>query len=202
MSPSKEASTMHLSIVDQNAARCYVSTVLLFPFPDDRICDEAVGALADGIWVTLKTFPFLTGSIGPVEPETGRLSLQYSRELPPDALNAGLFASSKLSYPDQFDKTYAELKEAGMPMDALRPETVCPDFLRDYPGVPPLGEGLIQPFDRPVPVLATQAIFIRGGLLLSIYIHHSVVDCAGMNNFWRHIAMNVRERTSPHIPRE
>lgn len=164
------------------------------------MCDAAVGALADGIWVTLKTFPFLAGTVGPADPETGRISLRYPRKLPPDALNAGLFAYSKLSYPDEFDKTYAELKKAGMPMEALRPEAVCPHFLRNYPGVPPLGEGLTRPFDRPVPVSATQAIFIPGGLLLSIYIHHSVVDCAGLNNFWRHLALNVRERTCPHFP--
>jgi hypothetical protein len=98
-----------------------------------------------------------------------------------------------LTYPDEFAHSYQHLKYAGMPPSCLKAETFCPDILRGHPGISPFAEGLM-PLDHAVPVLAVQAFHIYGGLVLSLYVHHNVADCSGINEFWKHYAESVRHR--------
>jgi hypothetical protein len=182
--------TLHLSVVDQNAARCYIQTLQIFPFPDDSQFDNAVSVLAQALWITLTKFPFLAGNLGPVDPETGRLALRYPTQIC-DVEKSGLFTSKRLSYPDEYAHTYANLKKAGMPPSCFTGETFCPDLLRSLPGIPPFAEG-VMPFKHEAPVLAVQVFLINGGLVLSVYVHHNVADCSGVNNFWKNYAESVR----------
>lgn len=184
--------TLHLSVVDQNAARCYIQTLQIFPFPDDSQFDNAVSALAQALWVTLTKFPFLAGTIGPVDPGTGKLTLRYPTQIC-DVVEAGLFTSRRLSYPDEYAHTYANLKKAGMPPSCFTGETFCPDLLRGHPGIPLFAEGVMR-FQHEAPVLAVQVFLIKGGLVLSVYVNHSVADCSGVNNFWKNYAESVRLR--------
>jgi hypothetical protein len=191
--------TLHLSVVDQNAARCYIQTLQIFPFPEDSHFETAVLVLAQALWVTLTKFPFFAGTLGPLDPETGKLTLRYPTEIC-DIEKAGLFSCKKLTYPDEYAHTYAHLKRAGMPPSCFTGETFCPDILRTHPGIPPFAEGCM-PFEHEAPVLAVQVFLIHGGLVLSIYVHHNVVDCSGMNNFWKHYAESVRHRRGFDSPR-
>lgn len=43
-----------------------------------------------------------------------------------------------------------------------------------------------------MPVLATQATFVRGGLVLSIWIHHSIADGTGWGRIFEVWAKNMR----------
>ncbi|KAF2278060.1 uncharacterized protein EI97DRAFT_282490 [Westerdykella ornata] len=180
-----EEETLHLSVLDQNAARCYIQTLQIFPFPDDSQIQNAVDTLAKALRNTLTALPFLAGTIGPADAETGKLSLKYPTS-DYDVLEAGLFASKILDHP----YTYTQLKRMGMPPSAFTGKVFCPDVLRDRPGIPPYAEGLTSNQEA-LPVLAVQACFLTGGLVLSIYLHHSVVDCSGVCAFWRQFASNV-----------
>lgn len=186
--------TLHLSVMDQNSSRCYIQTLQIFPFPDASQAEAAVVTLADALVVTLEKLPFLAGTVGPADDETGKLSLRYPTEIP-DVHNTGLFASKKLD-PDEFPHTYADLKEAGMPPSTFTGDMFCPYALRGRAGIPRYAEGVMDFKKCVVPVLAVQAFFFRGGLVLSCYVHHNVVDCSGMSNFWKHFADSVNQRRS------
>src|SRR5699024_1609614 len=69
-----------------------------------------------------------------------------------------------------FGWTYQRLKEAGFPAKAF----VDPSFTVPYQ----LVEG-----GPGIPVLEVHARVIEGGLLLCIYLHHSISDGRGMTNF-------------------
>jgi hypothetical protein len=180
---------LHLSVKDQNSARCYTQTLQIFPFPDEHHIDTAVQTLSEALRFTLAKFPFLAGTIGPADTEdTGRLSLRYPTE-GVDLQRTGLFASRKLSGNEY---TYAQLKEAGMPPSAFQGSDFCPDVLRNRkPAIPDNAEG-IMPCTHQTPVLAVQAFFIPGGLVLSIYVQHSVLDCCGISTLWKNFAENVQ----------
>jgi hypothetical protein len=183
---------LHLSVLDQNGARVYNHTLLLFPFPNDSEIEIAIEALANGLQYTVAKLPFLAGKIYPPDPKTGRLSLRYLHEVP-DLIDARVFATKKLTYPDEYAHKYADLASEGMPPKYLPGEIFCPDVLRNCSGIPQYAEGVFEVTD-PVPVLAVQAFFISGGLVLSIYNHHSVMDGSGRNQIMKHFADAVFHR--------
>jgi chloramphenicol O-acetyltransferase len=41
------------------------------------------------------------------------------------------------------------------------------------------------------PAMRVHVYFITGGLVLSIYVHHAVMDCSGISHFWESFARNV-----------
>jgi hypothetical protein len=78
-----------------------------------------------------------------------------------------------------------------MPPSALKSEMFVPEDLANYPGIPRDGEGKVD-FDKSdAPAMRVQAFFIPGGLVLSMYMHHSVFDFAGVTLFWETFAGNV-----------
>jgi hypothetical protein len=189
------AKTLHLSVTDQNAARCFISTLQVFPFPDDINIEAAVKALAEGLRVTLQTLPFLAGTVGPADPITGKLSVSYPTKIP-DLHDVGLFRFEKLTRPRGYPHTYEQLKAGGMPPSAFPGRIFCPEVLRDKTirGIPQYAEGLIA-CKEIAPILAVQAFFFSGGMVLSCYLHHNVVDFQGVSTFWQHFAYNVRRQT-------
>jgi len=50
-----------------------------------------------------------------------------------------------------------------------------------------------------LPVLALQACFIEGGLVLSFYFHHSVMDGGGFSAFAAKLAENICDSKNPHL---
>jgi hypothetical protein len=188
---------LHLSVVDQNTVRVYIQLFLIFPFPDPKQVDSAVRALADGLQVTLKSFPFLAGTLRLADSKSGKLSLTYPAEIP-DVLSSGLLKSKLLP---RFPHTYEQLKRDGMPPSAITSQVFCPEDLHNFSGIPFDGEGIVDFEKSDAPVMRIHAFFIEGGLVLGLYTHHSVMDFSGMNNFWEHYAHNVRGLSSPSSTR-
>lgn len=181
--------TLHLSVLDQNIARVYTQILHIFPFPDGSQSEDATRALETGLQATLSSFPFLAGTIQPADPETGKLSLQYSTDVP-NVRTARLFSFSSIPLSKEYPHTYEQLRRDGMPQSAFTGANFCPNVLRNRPGIPKDAEGIMDS-KHPVPALAVEAFFIAGGLVLSTYFHHSVCDGSGKNEFWKHFAANV-----------
>ena len=180
---------LHLSFVDQNIVRVYTQLFLLFPFPDAGQSAAATQSLADGLQVTLRKFPFLAGMVRLADAQSGKLSLVYPAETP-DVQKSSILAAKTLSF-KEFSHTYGKLKKMGMPPSAITGKIFCPDNLRRYPSVPPDGNGIVDHTKKEAPAMNIQVVYIPGGLVLGIYMHHAVMDFPGMNTFWEHWASNV-----------
>lgn len=171
--------TLHLSALDQRTVRVYTQTLLVFPFPDGNQAENALAALSNGLRKTLTQFPFLAGTLSLVN-ESGKLLLTYPTEIP-DLSESGIFASKSIALCDDFNHTYEQLRRDGMPPSVFDPEIFRPVDLLKFAGVPPTGEGVVT-FERSnAPVMRAQAVFIPGGLVLSMYFHHTVADCSGIS---------------------
>lgn len=83
----------------------------------------------------------------------------------------------------EFPHSYADLAIAGMPPMALIGDAFTP--LADAPETPNAGS----------PVLVVQATFISGGVIVAIYLHHSVAGPAGLGSLMR--CMSVSEEVLP-----
>ncbi|KAF1975963.1 trichothecene 3-O-acetyltransferas-like protein [Bimuria novae-zelandiae CBS 107.79] len=188
----EEETTLHLSAVDQNVVRVYTQVFLTFPFPNATQRDVAEEALRKGLHATLQNFPFLAGKLSLADDHSGKLVLTYPTKLP-DIETSDIFAVEE----DNKFRSYSSLKEDGMPPDAFLGSRLRPADFTKYPGISADGEGIVN-FDNgnEAPVMRVQAVFISGGLILSMYVHHAVMDCAGINVFWNCFAENISALTS------
>ncbi|KAF1993755.1 hypothetical protein P154DRAFT_449360 [Amniculicola lignicola CBS 123094] len=186
--------SLYLSELDQRAPRTYVRKLLIFPFTE-ATTEDAISALGSGLHMTFEQLPYLAGHLGPVDTQTGRLPLTYPKEIT-NVQDSGVFSYTMISDP-KYD--YERLKSLGMPLSMFRGEVVCPHILRGNDGIEPrIAEGHQKLHGTSTPVTGVQACFIPGGLILSVYIHHSVLDGAGMDSFLKLYAENVRSlRYSP-----
>ncbi|KZM24373.1 uncharacterized protein EKO05_0007154 [Ascochyta rabiei] len=188
--PAEDVKSFHLSFLDQNAVRVYTQTLCIFPFPDQNHAETAIRALDDGLRLTLQKFPFLAGILSLAGDGSGRLQLQYPVDVTDRGMTKGLFAAKQI-LSDDFPHPYETLKKAGMPPSAFKSATFLPDDFANWEGVPATGEGLCDFEISDVPVMRIQACFIPGGLVLSVYVHHSVLDFHGISTFWECFAANV-----------
>jgi hypothetical protein len=90
-----------------------------------------------------------------------------------------------------FPHTYEQLRRDGMPSSAFHADMFVPDDFKDFAGIPEFGEGQVDFTKSDAPAMRLQACFIPGGLVLSMYIHHSILDCSGVTTFWSAFAANV-----------
>lgn len=141
--------------------------------------------------LTLNKFPFLAGTLTLADRKAGKLALNYSTDITSEQLNR-VFRSKQIPYHEtDFPHTYEQLKRDGMPPSALRSAMFVPEDLANYAGIPRDGEGKVD-FDKSdAPAMRTQAFFIPGGLVLSMYMHHSVFDFSGVTLFWQTFSENV-----------
>jgi hypothetical protein len=103
-----------------------------------------------------------------------------------------LLRSKQIHYDDKtFPYTYEQLRQDGMPSSAFHAAMFVPDDFVDFPGIPEFGEGQVDFTKSDAPAMRVQACFIPGGLVLSMYIHHSVLDCSGVSTFWTVFSANV-----------
>jgi hypothetical protein len=123
--------------------------------------------------------------------ETGRLALHHPFEITDDDMSK-LFRSKQVPFHEtDFPYTYEQLRREGMPPSAFHAAMFVPDDFVSFAGIPEFGEGQVNFKESDAPVLRVQACFIPGGLVLSQYIHHSVLDCSGITTFWTVFSANV-----------
>ncbi|KAF2491211.1 hypothetical protein BU16DRAFT_621819 [Lophium mytilinum] len=186
--PDVGVTSLYLSTIDQTMFRSYVRIAMLFPFPDADKSQLAIKALKEGLQATIKHWPYLAGTTGPVDETTGRFSLLYSDNVR-DVKEFGVFASSHLTDPQL---SYARLNDQGFPPSMIRVEDWVPESLRNRKGIAsPVAEGRLE-MTHSIPVLAMQAFFVEGGLVLSFYSHHGVIDGGGFSAFATRLAQNIR----------
>lgn len=78
----------------------------------------------------------------------------------------------------EFSATFSELTHEGMPASVFVDTALTP--LPDMP----------DPANGSNPVFAIQANFIDGGVLVALYLHHSVVDIVGAASVIRHLSIS------------
>ncbi|KAJ4354466.1 uncharacterized protein N0V89_006203 [Didymosphaeria variabile] len=165
-----------------------------------EIADDAVGALKAGFAATIRQLPFLAGTIRLSDAETGRLAIQYP-ESPFDELIDQIFTIS-YGQAGNPDLEYTKMEKDGFPPLPMWRDVFCPSLLRNHPGLDDeYAAGLISfKKELPVPVLAAQATFVRGGLVLSVYSQHNAIDGSGTAKLYKIWSNHTRLRGSMTIP--
>lgn len=162
----------------------------IFKFPDQTEAEAAIKALTDGLRLTLRRFPFLAGTLSLIDQEAGKLGLNYPTQITDEDLHK-LLQHKQIPCDEKFPYTYEQLRRDGMPSSAFHAAMFVPDDFVDFPGIPEFGEGQVDFNVSDAPVMRLQACFIPGGLVLSMYIHHSVLDFSGNATFWTAFSANV-----------
>jgi trichothecene 3-O-acetyltransferase len=181
----------NLSFLDQTMLRVYVRHLHIFQISDSEKTKNAVRALRKGLLATLQEIPIIGGSVSPTTQAEGSLVLQYpesiSDKLVEQLLSVVFHPTEKHSY------SFQHLEAEGFSPYQLPGDMFCPELLRNNPGLDdPYAEGIISfSKNKTVPVLAAQANFISGGLVLSVYTNHSVMDGIGIAQFYRVWASHV-----------
>ncbi len=158
---------------DQTSLRSYMRVALCFAFDDTRRAD-AVSHLRLSLARLARQRPDFAGrlEVGPLGARQGIVFLRTSPdgEIPLCAVDI----SRDFAYP-----SYAELRAADFPPSAFVHERFA------APG--PLAEGC-----RPTPVAVLTAFFIRGGLLISVFLSHSIGDGECLRMFLESVAGQTR----------
>jgi len=185
-----ESSMLELSRLDQTVLRVYVRQLLIFPFPVPNSRKDAQIVLAAGFLATLRQFPFLAGTVEVANSETGLLRVQYPENVDEESVKQ-ILTTNELDL-DTLD--YDTLREAGFPPSSLPADSLCPTILISHPGMDDQYAEVLTTFSKgkPIPIFAAQLNFIRGGLILSAYTHHSVVDGTGIAKIYQVWSINTR----------
>ena len=170
--------TKRLSIVDQTLCRHYVRVCLCFPFSSSGDQVTATRQIKTGLLATLRQAPYLAGSIrfDPSCPSSRAVLLTYPDTV--DDINEPVFSVKRHESPE--DAVYDDLVEKGVHPAQL----LGSDFGPGLPDSPDL--------NVPSPPLGVCVNFIRGGLIITIYSQHSVIDGRGLGYFIDDFASNVR----------
>lgn len=189
-----------LSILDQTMFRLYVRHLMFFEFPDPGNYEDAVNALQVGFAITLRQIPFLAGDVRLSDPEMGRVALQYPSVIS-DELLAERFTSNR-NHIGNPELNYSNMEKAGFPPIPTWRDVFCPELLRSHPGHDDeFAEGPISfKKGQSVPVLAAQATLIRGGLVMSVYSHHSVIDGTGIAKVYQIWSSHTKRHNLMPIP--
>ncbi|UNI17049.1 Omega-hydroxypalmitate O-feruloyl transferase [Purpureocillium takamizusanense] len=157
--------TRQLDSWNQAAMRSYVRQVFCFPFCGgaDSLGVEMLRLhLASALAMASKRFPDYAARVFLEPGSAGKVSIGRTSA---DQVSLRVMDQRTL-----FGWTYQQLKMAGFPAKAF----VDPSFTVPYR----LLEG-----GPGIPVLEIHARVIEGGLLLCVYLHHSITDGMGMTNF-------------------
>lgn len=93
---------------------------------------------------------------------------------------------------------YTVMKRAGFPPAMLPSSAFCPFHLRSHPGLEhPDANAIVANAGTgfALPMLCAQATFIPGGLVLGVYVHHSIIDGSGINRLLDEWSRGVNQRS-------
>lgn len=165
--------TTRLSLLDQIMPR--VNTRLVCCIPLQSSNTEAQIAISTnlekGLHETLKQIPFLGGIIGEDQDGSDKVHITPGPGV--------LFRTRDLTDDTSFN--YQNLRDKHFPLSSFDGEVLIPVGMMPSGSMPP--------------VMAAQASFVLGGLLLAVGIHHSIMDAAGLGTLLRTWAVNVRVST-------
>lgn len=165
--------TIPLSALDQAMSQLYGRHFVCFPYDDNRDKGQTVSILKEGLLRTMMSLPFLAAEVVPAEgPKKGWVELKSGRDIE--------FIVKDLADSPIWTKSYAELDVQKMPISELDGDILAPCGIWPTPG-------------SRAPVIAIQANFIKGGLILCLCPHHSVLDAVAFGTLWRIWAQNCRD---------
>ncbi|KAK8079051.1 hypothetical protein PG994_002858 [Apiospora phragmitis] len=164
-----------LHIVNQVAPREYVNFTLCFPFENDR-AQEAVAHLQQCVDACIQQNPHLAGALR-VQNTPQRNTLAYVHAPPGGQHRVGVQQLRPTSF------SSARGSRTAFTYDELRAGGFSPGLFFDDVFVPAGNPAIVDgdgdgdgEGEGSVPVMRVHAIFIPGGLLLGVFIHHAMSD--------------------------
>ncbi|KAI1652529.1 hypothetical protein F4813DRAFT_383948 [Daldinia decipiens] len=167
-----------LSVWNQNAPRVYICVVLCFPCDNQRRHD-AVRHIESALKRLARERPVFAGRLR-ANSNSGSVSLHRS---PSQDIPFQVIPASETSRQE-----YSRMKDAGFPPGA---------FVGSRFGV----SGIVSSNLDSIPVSKVQAEFPPGGLLLSMFLHHGLVDGGSLRVFLECFAAQTRN-TPVNLPSE
>lgn len=164
-----QAQSTILSSLDQLMPRSYVLIALVFSGHDQ---DNAIVSLQDGLEKTIEQLPFLKGKVHERAEERKQLAISWDMTSPIPKLQR--------KPPPEAYPSFEALRSKGAPSEYF-PYSV-------FPGLPPNAHLK----EDGAPVFGATYVTIEGGFILSIAVHHNVMDGTGVGEFLRLWAQNVR----------
>ena len=156
---------IRLSSIEHCMPRAYIRVCLAYPLPADVDMDTLIARLNKFARRIVDSKPYLSGYIVPAADPADRSNVVELRFSDEDFYNYPDVQVRHLS-PEEVEFTYDELNEQSLPPSVIRPELVSA-----------LPEGTD---DEHAPVFRMQANVVRGGFIVSIYLHHCVSDGVGL----------------------
>ena len=155
-----------LSSIDHCMPRAYIRVCLAFRLPRPDSAREALIGLRQFLTATVNAAPFLAGYVHPSPEEgddaIGRVEIRFTKD---DVDNFPAMQTRRYS-DKEMPWTYDELSNLGLPPSAIRPDLVS--------ALPENTD------DNRAPVFRVQANLLKGGLIVSVYLHHCVTDGSGL----------------------
>ncbi|CAN9219416.1 unnamed protein product [Alternaria alternata] len=201
--PVDTTKELELSHLDQQPhIRVYGRYYIIFPFPDITYAHAAKEALHTGFKEVLRRFPYLAGTVDIPDPSTELLRVRYPDPIDLEAEARRVFT---VSY-DDAQHDYDALAEDAFTPGELPATIFCPNELKYHAGLgnDPYAERMTSLQKGPVPVFATQATFIPGGLVLSAWFYHAVLDGTGnarIQKIWSDAVRALHPRASKPLLR-
>ncbi|KAK5659466.1 hypothetical protein OQA88_667 [Cercophora sp. LCS_1] len=175
-------STHHapLSVLDHFAIPNYTAISWYIPLKDDATPQDAFNALREGLRLTFRQLPWLSGKVHKMSPlspgwRPGQLEIRHSA-----ADLEGDLAQFHFKQLDESEApSYDDLKDCGFPMDTFPDEDM---LWGTYIKIPEEDEG--------AECFKAQANFFPGGVLLCGATHHNACDGTSQFDVWRQWAAN------------
>ncbi|KAE8441829.1 hypothetical protein EG329_004282 [Mollisiaceae sp. DMI_Dod_QoI] len=158
-----------LSPLDMNMPRLYGSRwILCFPLSVSADKAQVFESLRKGLAHTIASIPWISGDVGPEEGSDPA----HSRIQVVQGTGSVEFRYKNLS---GVLPPYNELKKNNFAFSKLTTPLISP----------------LQVIQESQPVMAAQANFIEGGLLLTVGVHHSVCDAGALDHILETWALNT-----------
>ena len=175
--PTSGEQIVRLSSIDQSLARVYVRLALCYEYKNANVLALALN-LTPAVKRTVAQFPILAGTVRPATDEgngqEGRLEVAVTL----DQVNS--FKPKLKSAIGLQAKSYDALSRERMPASDLINNLLVP--LPDLPA------------SSGDPAFAVQATLISGGLVVALYLHHSVGDFSTLRSIINHISSDSSSR--------
>ncbi len=183
-----------LGVLDHFCPPNYTAISWYIPLKEGVLYQDVFTALQDGLRLTFKQLPWLSGKVYKQASSTpgwrlGQLEIRYDQaDIENNTAPLLQLQFKQLDDPVSYD----EIKELGFPMDTFRDKDV---LWGEYINVPEEDKG--------AECLKAQANFMPGALLLCGATHHNVCDGTSQFDVWRQWASNcdaLQSGTAPEMP--
>ena len=168
-----------LSPLDQLMPVTYNRVILAFTSDADPMA--AIDALKHGFHATCSQLPYLKGRVTKQQHDDNRLAISWSEQDPVPAFQ-------EIQRPLDVPSSYAQLKQEGLPSHRL-PQSLCPVAGWVAASFP----------DGNAPALAVSYTRLDGGILVTVCVHHNVMDGTGTGQLIALWGQNTKADDLPNL---